>query len=149
MGITGSGTDAHARGVVRSRKGFALIDTLAACVLLLMVFAMASSHLAEWAKRVSDSRTALVQMAIPRRALLAIGENTSATLPTGTTVAQFDTVQATYTRITNSNAVRIPRYRIILADTRPEAAIRPDTFEVDVNPYVTVSTGFDSGDTRP
>ena len=137
------------RPLVRPRRGVALIDTLAGCVLLLLVFAMASGHLAEWSQRVSTARSALAQMAIPRRALLALAENTYAAQPTGTTTTVFDTVQVLYTRIANTNAPRVPRYTIILADARPDAVMRPDTFQVDLNPYITIPTGFDLGDTRP
>ncbi len=134
----------------RGRRGVALIDTLAACVLLLLVFAMASGHLAEWSKRVADARSALVQMEIPRRVVAAFAETSSASFfPTGTQAATFDSVTATYTRIANPNTARIPRYEIIVADARPDAAIRPDTFQIDFNPYLMSVTGFDQGDTRP
>jgi hypothetical protein len=137
------------RLLLRPRRGVALIDTLAACAMLILVFAMVSGQLAEWSNRVSAARSALAQMAIPRRALLALAENAYTAQPTGTTTVVFDTVRASYTRITNNNATRVPRYEIILTDVRADAAIRPDTFQVDINPWITVPTGFSQGDARP
>ena len=137
-------------GIARVRRGVALIDALAACIVLLVVFTMASNHLAEWSKRVADARTALVQMAIPRRVVAAFAETSSASFfPAGTQSSVFDTVTATYTRVANPAAPRVPRYAIVIADSREDASVRPDSFQVDFSPYLLSIANVEQGDTRP
>ncbi|MBW7932382.1 MAG: prepilin-type N-terminal cleavage/methylation domain-containing protein [Gemmatimonadaceae bacterium] len=135
--------------MARRRRGFTLVETILAMLLLVIVSIWAAQGL-EPAQQMARTRRAMTnQQETPRR-IVSEYSRTAGTLVLNTPVTTvYDSVQVVATRVANTQLSAVPRVKFVMSDQHKAAGTRPDTVTVDFHPLMTGGTNPNLGDRRP